>query len=108
MKVASENLLKKLSLDINIPFIEVFVEKPNQHGKRGKFFWSQRQYDKQNLRTRSSNYALLDSGLVVAFTYWVEQRNIVTREDLYFLGEGVFHSTMSDGFYYNTSEKDYK
>lgn len=109
MKVASQSLLTSLRY---IPTIggDIFDHEPSYCGERGKFYWSQSSYDTHRKISECNNYVLLDSGLVVTYSNWLEleEPDIRTISDSYFLGWGVFHSAVINGIYYKPQEEDYK
>lgn len=108
MKVASQSLLTSLRY---IPMFggDKFDHEPSYCGKRGKFYWSQSRYDTHRTIYTCNNYVLLDSGLVVIYSRWLEPGEEDIKDlDSYFLGEGIFHSAVINGTYYKPQEEDYK
>ena len=89
MKIAGQNLLKKL-LYTPTGRRDIFDHNPSFCGQRGKFYWRQSCYDKyKKAWDCRNNYVLLDSGLIVTFSLWLEPHEEEENNlDLYFLGWG--------------------
>lgn len=102
MKIASEELLKALICR------QISLEKRGiSHGKRGKFYWSQYDYDKHKRVYRTNNYTLLDNGFLVCYSSWDLSYDSIYSPFIY-LGEGIFHGNDEGGFYYKPPNSVYE
>ena len=71
-----------------------------------KLYWSQEEYDAHRNSFRHNNYALLQNGLLI--TYSSGSYEYKNANNLYYLGEGIYHVGLVDGIYYRPEKEAYE